>query len=193
MVIRVGRASLCSLPTIMAGVMRQKENKNFMARLVLVCGPVGVGKTTYSLSLSKEIGAVRFSIDPWMQTLFSKDMTSLDYSWMIERVHRCYDQIWDVSEQILSLEGNVILDLGFTTKDQREIFSVRAKKMNINPEVHFLDASKEIRRERVKKRNIEKDPNVYSFEVTDMMFNFMEPRFEVPDEDELKFGCKINA
>ena len=164
-----------------------------MARLVLVCGPVGVGKTTYSLSLAKEIGAVRFSIDPWMQTLFSKDMTSLDYSWMIERVHRCYEQIWDVSEQILSLDGSVLLDLGFTTREHRDIFADRAKELNINSELHYLDASKDIRRKRVERRNIEKDPSVYSFDVTEMMFNFMEPRFEVPDEEELKYGCKINA
>ncbi len=55
-----------------------------MARLVLVCGPTGVGKTTYSLSLSKDVEGIRFSIDPWMQTLFAQDMTSLDYSWMID-------------------------------------------------------------------------------------------------------------
>jgi len=163
-----------------------------MARLILVCGPVGVGKTTYALSLAKEVEAVRFSIDPWMQTLFSKDMTSLDYSWMIDRVNRCYEQIWDVSNQILSLDGNVILDLGFTTKEQREIFSNRAKELKIDPEIHYLDAPKEIRKKRVEKRNNEKDPSVYSFEVTDMMFNFMEPRFEVPDQEELKNGCKIN-
>jgi len=36
-----------------------------------VSGPTGVGKTTYSLSLSKEVDAIQFSIDPWMQTLFS--------------------------------------------------------------------------------------------------------------------------
>ena len=165
----------------------------FMARLILVCGPTGVGKTTYSLSLSKEVGAIRFSIDPWMQTLFSKDMTSLDYSWMIERVNRCYEQIWQVSEQILAINGNVILDLGFTTKAQRDIFSNRAKEMNIKPEIHYLDAPKDIRKQRVDKRNIEKDPSVYAFEVTDMMFNFMEPKFEIPDHNELKHGCKVNA
>ena len=164
-----------------------------MARLILVCGPTGVGKTTYSLSLSKEVEAIRFSIDPWMQTLFSKDMTSLDYSWMIERVNRCCEQIWQVSEQILAINGNVILDLGFTTKAQRHIFSNRATEMSINPEIHYLDAPKDIRKQRVDKRNIEKDPSIYAFEVTDMMFNFMEPRFEIPDQDELKYGCKVNA
>lgn len=162
-----------------------------MARLILVCGPTGVGKTTYALSLSKEVGAIRFSIDPWMQTLFAKDMTSMDYAWMLERVYRCYEQIWQVSEQILALNGNVVLDLGFTTKAQRDIFSKKAEKIAITSEIHYLDAPKDIRRQRVEKRNTEKDPAVYAFEVTDMMFNFMEPKFEIPDQEELKNGCKI--
>lgn len=164
-----------------------------MAKLILVCGPTGVGKTTYSLSLSKEVGAIRFSIDPWMQTLFSKDMTSLDYSWMLERVNRCYEQIWEVSEQILALDGNVILDLGFTTKAQRGTFYNRARALDIDTEVHYLDAPKDVRKKRVEKRNAEKDPAIYAFEVTDMMFNFMEPKFEVPDQEELENGCKVNT
>ena len=162
-----------------------------MARLILVCGPTGAGKTTYSRSLSEEIGAIRFSIDPWMQTLFAKDMTSLDYSWMIDRVHRCYAQIWEVSEQILHVDGNVVLDLGFTTKAQRDHFSTRSKALGVNAEVHYLHAPTDVRKERVERRNQEKDPTVYSFEVTDMMFNFMEPRFEVPDENELEFGRRV--
>ena len=70
-----------------------------MARLVLVCGSTGAGKTTYSMCLAEEAGAVRFSIDPWMQRLFSDDMESLDYSWIMERVDRCHEQIWEVSRQ----------------------------------------------------------------------------------------------
>ncbi len=163
-----------------------------MARLILVCGPTGVGKTTYSLSLAKDIQAIKFSIDPWMQTLFSKDMGDLDFDWMMERVNRCSDQIWQVSEQILAIDGNVILDLGFTTKEQRDVFSNRARALGLEPEVHYLDASTAIRKQRVDKRNTEKDPAVYAFEVTDMMFDFMEPRFEVPDEVELKHGRKIS-
>lgn len=164
-----------------------------MARLVLVCGHTGVGKTTYSLSLAKEIGAIKFSIDPWMQTLFSKDMTTLDFTWMMERVNRCFEQIWQVSEQILAINGSVILDLGFTTKEQRDVFSNRARELGFNAEIHYLDAPKEARKQRVDKRNIEKDPSVYAFEVTDMMFDFMEPKFEVPDHEELKNGCKVKV
>lgn len=164
-----------------------------MARLIIVTGPTGVGKTTYSLSISKEIGAIRFSIDPWMQTLSSKDMTSLDYSWMMERVNRCYVQIWQVSEQILELDGNVVLDLGFTTKQQREHFSVLAKELGIEAEVHYLNAPKETQKKRIERRNTEKDPSVYTFEVTDFMFNFMETKYEIPDRKELKNGRTVNA
>ena len=159
----------------------------------MVCGRTGAGKTTYSLSLAEDIRAVRFSIDPWMQTLFAKDMKSLDYAWMMERVQRCYEQIWQVSEQILALDGNVILDLGFTSKAQRAVFFERADKLGITAELHYLDAPKNIRKQRVEKRNLEKDPSLYAFEVTDMMFNFMEPRFEIPDQDELKYGCTVNT
>lgn len=162
-----------------------------MARLILVCGPTGAGKTTYSLELAKEISAVRFSIDPWMQTLFSKDITEIEYSWMIERVERCYEQIWEVSQQILKLDGQVILDLGFTTQEQRKQFFDRAEALNINAELHYLNAAPRVRKARVEKRNTEKDPAVYSFEVTDMMFDFMEPRFEVPTAKELEFGLSI--
>ncbi|MEK7259472.1 MAG: ATP-binding protein [Pseudomonadota bacterium] len=162
-----------------------------MARLILVCGPVGVGKTTYSISLAREIEAIRFSIDPWMQTLFAKDMTALDYSWMMERVNRCYEQIWEVSEQVLAIDGNVVLDLGFTSKALRDIFFKRAEKLSLTPEVHYLDAPRDIRKQRVDKRNSEKDPVVYAFEVNDAMFNFMEPRFEIPTEEELRNGRKV--
>lgn len=169
------------------------EVENYMARLILICGPTGVGKTTYSISLAKEIDAIKFSIDPWMQTLFSKDMTNLDFEWMMERVNRCSEQIWQVSDQILAINGNVILDLGFTTKEQRDIFANRARELGLEAEIHYLDAPTVTRKQRVEKRNTEKDPAVYTFEVTDMMFNFMEPRFEVPDEVELKNGRRINA
>ena len=164
-----------------------------MARLVLVCGSTGAGKTTYSMCLAEEAGAVMFSIDPWMQRLFSDDMESLDYSWIMERVHRCHEQIWEVSKQILMLGGNVILDLGFSQKAQRRLFTVRGEEMGVTPEVHYLDVPEEIRRQRVKQRNVDKAPYLYAFEVTEAMFDFMEPKFEPPDAEELAGGCTVDA
>lgn len=164
-----------------------------MSRVLLVCGPTGVGKTTYSIELASQIGAVRFSIDPWMQTLFAKDMQALDFDWMMERVNRCYDQMWSVCEQILALDGNVVLDLGFTERASRQDFVERAGAVSVMAELHYLDAPTDVRRERVRKRNLERDPAVYAFEVTEQMFAFMEPRFEVPDAAELQGGRTVIA
>lgn len=164
-----------------------------MAKLILVCGPTGAGKTTYSIAMAKTHNAVKFSIDPWMQTLYAKDMVELDYHWMIERVERCYQQIWQVSEQILKLGNAVVLDLGFTTKAQRGVFIELANTLAINAEVHYLNAPTALRLQRVKQRNEVKDPAVYSFDVTNEMFNFMEPRFEIPDESELKYGVTVDS
>lgn len=164
-----------------------------MPRSTIVCGPTGAGKTSHSIALSDRTGAIRFSIDPWMQTLFAKDMTALDFAWMMERVERCQDQIWSVGEQILTRGGSVVLDLGFTTRAQRKVFVDRAASFGVPADIHYLDAPSEVRRRRVTKRNAEKDPLVYAFDVTDQMFAFMEPRFEIPDESELVDGELIRV
>ncbi|MEM7253170.1 MAG: ATP-binding protein [Pseudomonadota bacterium] len=164
-----------------------------MARAILVCGPSGAGKTTYARSVARDLGAVRFSIDPWMQTLYAADMTSLDFSWILERVNRCHEQIWDTCAQILKLDGNVVLDLGFSTKAQRAWFADKLSALGLSAEVHYLDAPRGIRKDRIVKRNHDKDPAVYAFEVTEGMFDFMEPRFEPPNPDELRHGHRLNT
>lgn len=164
-----------------------------MSRVIIVCGQTGAGKTTYSIKKANEIKAIKFSIDPWMQTLFSKDMKSLDFNWMMERVERCQIQIWELAEQIIFNRGSVVLDLGFTTKEQRKFFIHKVKKLGLHAEIHYIITPSSIREQRVIKRNIQKDPAVYAFEVTDQMFQFMEPRFEPPSDDELSSGVVINV
>lgn len=162
-----------------------------MPRLILVCGSTGAGKTTHTLALAEDLGAVRFSIDHWMVTLFAADMKELDYEWMMERVQRCHEQIWKVSSQVLKLDGNVILDLGFTMRSQRQDFVSKAKVLGVETELHYLDVPVDIRKKRVAQRNTSKEEDLYAFEVTDFMFNFMEKRFEVPDEAELENGLVV--
>ena len=110
---------------------------------------------------------------------------------MMERVERCQHLTWDIGEQVLTKKGNVVLDLGFTTKAQREKVINKAKVPGASADVHYLNAPINIRKQRVTKRNSEKGQSVYSFEVTDQMFEFMEPRFASPSEDEMINGKTI--
>src|SRR6476659_443132 len=89
----------------------------------LVCGSTGAGKTTYSMHLSTRIGAVRFSIDEWMTTLFWMDTpTPIDPSWSMERVERCSTQIWTTVAQVAALGVPCVLDLGFSQANSRARF-----------------------------------------------------------------------
>ena len=90
-------------------------------RLVhLVCGSTGAGKTTYSLRLSSRLGAVRFSIDEWMEALYWMDRPApLDPAWSMARVERCYGQIWETARQVASRGVPCVLDLGFSRAESR--------------------------------------------------------------------------
>lgn len=58
--------------------------------------------------------------------------------------------------------------------------------------LHFLDLPKEVRLERVMKRNLEKG-ETFEFEESKENFDFMEDWFEKPTEKEFAGGITINA
>lgn len=156
-----------------------------MGKIHLVLGPQGAGKTTYSLHLAKQEGAVRFSIDEWMQSLFGPDLPkSMSLSWMMERVLRCEKQIWAIAAQVVQSGGCVVLDLGFTKIERRKSFRDLAADVGAEVQLHVLDAPYAARKQRVMDRNAEKG-DTYSFEVTPPMFDFMEKEFQRPTQEEL--------
>jgi predicted kinase len=77
-----------------------------------------------------------------------------------------------------------ILDLGFAKEERREDFYAFAKANSFNYQLHFLDITKETRRQRVVKRNTEKG-DTFQFEVSKADFEFMETWFERPTDKEL--------
>lgn len=152
----------------------------------LVLGPQGAGKSTYSLRLAAQDGAVRFSIDDWMQRLFAPDLPkTMSLSWMMERVGRCESQIWAVASQVCLCGGSVVLDLGFTKHASRQHFRRLAADIGADVRLHVVDAPQAVRKARVMNRNVEKG-DTYSFEVTPPMFDFMDREFERPTDEELQ-------
>lgn len=162
-----------------------------MGTIHLVLGPQGAGKSTYSRQLARQEGAVRFSIDEWMQSMFGPDLPkAMSLSWIMERVERCEKQIWSVAAQVSQSGGGVVLDLGFTKLESRKAFRQRAEAIGAEVQLHILDAPYATRKERVMSRNAEKG-ETYSFEVTPMMFDFMEKEFQRPTEEELSIARTV--
>ena len=164
-----------------------------MSKIHIVFGRQGAGKSTYSKKLKRDINGVHFSIDEWMWKLYGEDLPkSMNLKWIMERVERCENQIWETTKQITDCGIEVVLDLGFTKYKKRELFSSLAKKRNLLSQIHYVKAPHGIRKKRVLDRNKEKG-ETYFFEVTSGMFDFMEGEFEIPREDELEKAIIIDT
>lgn len=159
-----------------------------MPKVHLICGPTGAGKTTFARQLAAERRAVRFSIDEWMANLFAADVPDpLTFDWAIERVGRCEAQIWRTGLETLSAGRDIVLDLGFTTREQRDRFRTLAGEEGHGVRLHHVTAGRAERLARVRARNDSRS-EVFAFAVTDGMFDFMENRFEAlaPEEGAVK-------
>ncbi|NJD01816.1 MAG: ATP-binding protein [Ruminiclostridium sp.] len=163
-----------------------------MSTVFMICGNTAAGKSTYSLKLAKQENAIRFSIDPWMQTLYGADYDPQihDFVWLIDRTERCKIQMREIAELLIKQNINIILDFGFGDIESRNYYKKWAESFGAEVSLHFLDVSTEERRERVHKRNKEQGPT-YAFKVTDKMFDYVEPMFTPPSEDELINGLIV--
>jgi hypothetical protein len=119
-----------------------------------------------------------------MANLFAADTPDpLTFEWAIERVGRCEAQIWQTGLAALAAGRDIVLDLGFTTREQRDRFRALAAEAGHGATLHRVTAAREQRLDRVRARNHDRG-EVFAFEVTDGMFEFMEDRFELPAPEE---------
>lgn len=104
--------------------------------------------------------------------------------WFLERIDRAEEMILNLVDQLEESGVDSILDLGLSKYSHRKKFRDYANRKGFELKLHYLDISKEIRPEIVLQRNGEKG-STFELEVTRENFDFMEPWFEAPCEDEL--------
>lgn len=155
-----------------------------MPTIHLIEGPVGAGKSTFAYRLSRERGAPRLVLDDWMARLFRPDRPDEGlWPWYQARKDRCIDQIWDVTEELLDLDSDVVLELGLVQRAAREAFYARVDAAGRELRVLVLDAPREVRRERVRRRNTARG-ETFAMEVSDEVFEQASDAWEAPDETE---------
>ena len=157
----------------------------------LIVGNTGSGKTTYSNKLKRKTNGILFSIDKWNNILFLSDKKPNDgLEWFLERIDRSEDIILDLVTQLEHSKNDSILDLGLSKFKHREKFRKFADLNGYQLKIHFLDVPKDIRLNRVMKRNAEKG-ETFEFEVSKENFDFMENWFEKPTKQEMIGGVII--
>ena len=156
-----------------------------MPKIHLLIGPVGAGKSTFALELAREHRGVRLTLDEWMQALFGGDERPATgrIEWYLERVERCLEQIWRLTQVLVDTGTDVILEIGLLRREERERFYARLEEAGYALTVYVLDAPREVRRERVQRRNEERG-ETFSIEVPPQFFEFASDMWEPPDDDE---------
>ena len=155
------------------------------ARVHLLVGPVGAGKSTRGNELARRERAVRLTLDAWMTTLFSPDRPDTGVMpWYVERAARAVDQIWSVSLEILRTGTSVILEIGLLQRSAREAFYARMDEAGTELVLHVVDAPRDVRRARVLARN-EARGATFSMVVPPEIFELASDLWEPPDDDEI--------
>ena len=155
-----------------------------MARVFLVEGPVGSGKSTFAVKLSQDHDALRFTLDDWMRTLFAPDRPDSEViPWYLERKARCIEQIWKLTRDLLDAGHNAVLELGLIQTQARQDFYARVDAAGYALSVFVMDAPREIRRQRVMERN-ERKGATFSVEVPEAFFELASDMWQPPDDEE---------
>ena len=90
------------------------------ARLILICGLPGSGKTTFAKELAPQVPAVRLSPDEWKHDL------GIDYYDEQRRV-QLENRLWQLGQELLTLGQSVILENGFWTREERDELRLAAR------------------------------------------------------------------
>ena len=131
------------------------------ARLILICGLPGSGKTTLAKQLAPKVPAVRLSPDEWKHDL------GIDYYDDQRRV-RLENRLWRLGQELLTLGQSVILENGFWTREERDELRLRARRLGVAVELHYLDAPVEELWRRLKLRNDEARPGAVPIQREDL-------------------------
>lgn len=155
-----------------------------MPSIHLIEGPVGAGKSTFATELARKVSGVHVPMDEWFARLFSPDRPSTDFvSWYVEHKRRLLTLIWDHAVALIRSGTPAILELGLIRRDDRSQFYGRVDKLGIDLLVYVLDLPRELRRERVRRRNVERGPT-FSMVVPEHIFDIASDMWEGPDETE---------
>lgn len=120
-----------------------------MPKVIMICGKLCSGKTTYASRLCRQQKAVLLSVDELMLTLFGQHCGEKHD----EYAARTKDYLFSKSLELIESGIDVVLDWGPWTKAGREDVKAYYRARGIACECHYIDVSDEIWHARLQKRN----------------------------------------
>lgn len=120
-----------------------------MAKVIAICGKICSGKTYYSNQIKKKENAVILSCDELTSELFNNDLGDKHD----EMATRIWNYFMKKSVELVKIGGNVILDWGFWTAEQRKYITEYYKSHSITCEWHYIDIDLNSWHKNIEERN----------------------------------------
>ena len=153
-----------------------------MAKVILTCGKICSGKTTYAKKLCASEKAVLLSVDEITLALFGQDAGN-EHD---RNVANLKAYLLEKAAETAGYGINAVCDFGLWSvqerKQIREFFSSRG----IANEIHYLRISDRARLERISERNRRiKSGEYHAYIIDEGLLEKADKLFEAPDEDEV--------
>lgn len=153
-----------------------------MPKVILICGKICSGKSTYAETLRRQRKGVLLSVDEIMLSIFGQHCGELHD----EYAQRTKDFLFAKSIELIESGIDVILDWGPWTKEGRADAKAYFTARNIECECHYIDISDELWQERIHKRNrAVLAGETLAYYVDDNLAAKFAARFERPSREEI--------
>lgn len=153
-----------------------------MAKVIMICGRICCGKSTYARRLCAELGAVLLSVDEIMLAVFGQ-YAGEKHDEYVENIKR---YLFCKSAELIGAGINVILDWGLWTRNERRTAREFYAARNIRCELHYINISEELWLERLCKRNaLVKAGEANEYFVDENLARKFASVFEAPDSEEI--------
>lgn len=140
------------------------------ARLIIVCGLPGSGKTTLAKTLERKFGAVRLCADEWLNAL-SINLWDEEARAKIEALQ------WQFAQKLLSLGLIVIVEWGTWGRSERDKLRLQARPLGAAVELCYLKVPVDVLLARIQRRDME-DPPIQKDDLLRWTEAFQEPTTE---------------
>lgn len=154
-----------------------------MPKVLIMCGKICSGKSTYAEKLKSENKAVILSVDELTLALFENQAgEKLDFY-----VERLKEYFLKKSLDMVEAGADVILDWGFWTKKERDYAREFYDSRNISYQFYYMNVGIDEWKKRILKRNQKiKKEQLEAYPIDEGLLSKVEKMFEEPDRKELK-------
>ena len=153
-----------------------------MAKVILICGKICCGKTTYAHTLCKQSKAVLLSVDEIMLAVFGQHAGDRHD----EYAANTKEYLLEKSLELIKADIDVILDWGCWTRYEREEIRAFYRNKNIPFEMHYIDIDDNTWKARIEKRNqAVSDGKTSAYFIDENLAAKFAARFEIPNDAEI--------